>query len=104
VDKCDTHFVAFKRAEAIQRCPPIQSLHSKADVSQQGASSSGISSREAESISQPGVAKKMNEDRDSSVVRNLLYHLYRTCTWEPVALAYNHKELAVLAHLWIGGQ
>jgi hypothetical protein len=75
VDEGSILHVAFKGAEAIQRSSPIRSLHLKADFSQQGASSSGIPSRGAKSISQPEVAKKITGGRDSPVVRNLLYHL-----------------------------
>jgi hypothetical protein len=70
-DKNGTQEIKEKTAEAIQRSSLTQSLHLKVYSSQQGASSSGISPRGADSISQPREAEKTAGSRDSPFVRNL---------------------------------
>jgi hypothetical protein len=77
----------FKGAEAIQRSSPTWNLHLKADFYQQGASSSGMLSRGADSIRQPGVPEKTTGGRYSPAVRNLPLPFLRSSPWEPVALA-----------------
>jgi hypothetical protein len=75
----------------------------------------------ADSISQPGEAEKTSGGRDSPVVRNLPLLFIEVTSlaasssgilpklasspnkpvdWEPVVLAYHHRELVVPANLW----
>jgi hypothetical protein len=121
VDEGDLLYVAFKWAEALQRRSPIWILHSKADFSQQGASSSGFPPWEADSISQSGVAEKTTRCRESPVVRNLPLPFTEDTSlgasgsgippqgdssssipvdWEPVVLVQHHREMAVPANPW----
>jgi hypothetical protein len=109
-------------AEVIQKRSLTQNLHLKVDSSQQGASSSGIPPRGDDSISQPNEAKKTTGGRDLQVVRNLTLLFIevtfmgasssgtppegvngssKPVDWEPVVLAYHHREVAVPENVWI---
>jgi hypothetical protein len=99
----------------------FDSLHLKVDPSEQGARSSGLLPRGADSISQPGEAEKTTGGSDSPVVRNILSlpiegtslgasssgippqgagGSRKPADLEPIALAYHRRELVVPANLW----
>jgi hypothetical protein len=81
----------------------IQSLHLKVDPSQQGASSSAYHPAELRVSANLGKLRRQ-PGQGLTTCEKPTFTIYRGHFWEPVALAYHHRQLGVLACMWIGSQ